>query len=43
MSALPAGTYIKSISYGTKELLNQTFDFTRDVASADLTVTIAKR
>jgi hypothetical protein len=43
MSALPAGTTIKSIRYGALDLSNQIFAFTRDVAIADLTVTIGKR
>jgi hypothetical protein len=43
MSALPAGTTIKSIRYGAKDLSNQTFEFTRDVAIADLTITIGTR
>jgi hypothetical protein len=43
MSALPEGAYIKSILYGATELSNQTLIFSRDVAIADLTVTIAIR
>jgi len=43
MSELPAGRYIKSIHYGSMDLSNQTFDFSRDVAIADLTVTIGSR
>jgi hypothetical protein len=43
MSELPAGATIKSIRYGGMDVSNQTFAFTRDVAIADLTVTIGMR
>ena len=43
MSALPAGTTIKSIRYGAMDLSNRTFDVTRDVVIADLTVTPGSR
>ena len=43
MSRLAADTFIKSIRYGSKEVSNQTFVFTRDVDLAELTVTLSKR